>query len=247
MKTITINLYTFGELAEDVRKGIAEKKCFEVMNDVMDAHGSEYEASLKAFEKATGFGAHHWSVGYYEHRFDREDPDYAPMGTYDYPLYADDIKGRVLWRWCYRFVRDNRRGNYHGKLVPCEKSKEHPVGLRHVYRHSHATMEPITGGWTPWTGVCTDCPLVEPIVDFYLNYHRGKYGEDYSLADLIDDCLEKFFDEWESEYNAYGNNEHGCVEEDLANNEYSDTLFLADGTPFEGDVDELESYQTTEE
>lgn len=240
MKTITIKLYEFGELSDDVRKSIAKKKCFDVMEDVMDCHASEYEESLKAFKDATGFDARDWEVGYYNHHFRRENPDDVVMGTYDYPVEPEDIKGRLLWRWCYRFVRNNRRGTYHGKLVPCEKSKEHPVGMRHVYRHSHATMEPITGGWCPWTGVVTDCALNEPIVDFYLNYHRGKYSESYSLEDLIDDCLEKFFDEWESEYNAYGDNKDGIVEEELEQH-YDGDYFFANGKKFVGDLNELKA------
>lgn len=240
MKTITINLYEFGELAEDVRKKIVERKCFDVMEWAMDGHNSEYEASLEAFKSATGFGARKWEVGYDKHYFKRESPDYAIMGSPDYPIYAEDCKGRLLWRWCYRFVRDNRKGSYHGKLVPHETDAEHPAGLRHVYRHSQATKEPITGGWCPWTGVCTDCALVEPIVDFYLNYHRGKYSEDYSLEDLIDDCLEKFFDEWESEYNAYGDNKDNCVEEELENR-YDGDLFYANGKRFYGNIEELEA------
>lgn len=238
MKTITINLFEFGELSDEVRKAVAERECWSVMNLAMECHVSEYEASLKEFESATGFGARDWRVGYREHTFRRKDPTSPVMGGYDYPLYGDDIKGRLLWRWCYRFVRDNRRGSYHGKLVPHPKDKEHPAGLRHVYRHSHATKEPITGGWTPWTGVCTDCALVEPIVDFYLNYHRGKYREDYTLEDLIDDCLEKFFSEWEGEYNTYGDNEDGIVEEDIEANSDGD-WFYADGTRFTGDIDQL--------
>ena len=240
MKTITIKLYEFGELADEVRKEMAEKKCFDVMNDVMECHASEYEASLKAFKDATGFGARNWEVGYCEHHFRRDNPEWAEMGSDDNPLYAEDIKGRLLWRWCYRFVESNRSGKYHGKLVPCEKSAEHPNAVRHVKRYSRATMEPITGGWCPWTGCCTDCALVEPIVDFYLNYYRGKYSEDYTLEDLIDDCLEKFFDEWESEYNAYGDNKDGCVEEELENR-YEGDWFYANGKRFLGDIDELEA------
>lgn len=240
MKTITINLYEFGELADDVRKKMVKDRCFDVMEWAMDGHNSEYKESLEEFTSATGFGARRWEVGYDYHHFKRTNPDGEVMGTIDYPLYADDIKGRLLWRWCYRFVRDNRRGSYHGKLVPCEKSKEHPVGLRHVLRHSHATMEPITGGWCPWTGVCTDCALVEPIVDFYLNYHRGKYREDYTLEDLIDDCLEKFFSEWESEYNAYGDNKDGIVEEELERR-YDGDWFYANGKKFRGNIDELKA------
>lgn len=240
MKKITINLYEFGELSDSVRKMIADNERMGVMNDVMGFHASEYEASLKAFKKATGFNARNWEVGYYNHYFCRVNPDEV-MGTWDYPIDAADCNGRLLWRWCYRFVRDNRSGKYYGKLVPHEKDAEHPAGLRHVKRYSRAIMEPVTGGWCPWTGCCTDCALVEPIVDFYLNYHRGKFSEVYSLEDLIDDCLEKFFDEWESEYNAYGDNKDGCVEDELECR-YEGDFFYANGKRFTGDdIVELEA------
>ena len=238
MKTITINLYSFNELSDEVRKKMAEKKRFDVMNDVMECHASEYEESLKEFESATGFIARNWEVCYDKHFFRRSNPDDEVMGSDYNPIYPCACNGRLLWRWCYRFIEGNRRGKYHGKLVPCEKSAEHPNGVRHVKRYSRATMEPITGGWCPWTGVVTDCALVEPIVDFYMNYHRGEYSEDYTLEDLIDDCLEKFFSEWESEYNAYGNNEDGCVEEELENR-YNGDWFYANGRRFFGNIEEL--------
>ena len=237
MKTITINLYEFGELADDVRKKMVEDRCFDVMERAMEDHNSEYEKSLEEFTSATGFGARRWEVGYDYHHFKRTNPDGEVMGTSDYPLYADDIKGRLLWRWCYRFVCDNRRGEWQHsnwdkkkRVLYCKRGG--------AERRSHIIMEPITGGWCPWTGVCTDCALVEPIVDFYLNYHRGKYREDYTLKDLIDDCLEKFFDEWEGEYNAYGDNKDGCVEEKLEQR-YEGDWFYANGKKFRGNIDEL--------
>lgn len=239
MKTITINLYEFGELSDDVRKAVAERECWSVMNFAMECNDSEYEASLDEFKSATGFGARDWRVGYREHTFRRYDPTDPVMGTYDYPLYGDDIKGRLLWRWCYRFVESNRRGDWQS-LSWDKKNRILYAGRGHVERRSRIIMEPITGGWCPWTGVCTDCALVEPIVEFYLNYHHGKFSEDYSLEDLIDDCLEKFFDEWESEYNAYGDNENGIVEEDIEANSDGD-WFYADGTRFTGDIDELKA------
>lgn len=235
MKTITINLYEFGELSNDVRKAIIKKRCFDVMERVMGFYNDEYEASLKAFENATGFKACGWEVGYSRHSFRRENPAHV-MGSYYDPVCAEDCKGRLLWRWCYRLIRDNRSGKYYGKLVPHEKDKEHPAGQRHVKRYSRTIMEPITGGWCPWNGCITDYALVEPIVDFYLNYHRGKFSEDYTLEDLIDDCLEKFFDNWESEYNAYGDNKDDCVEKELECI-YEGDWFYANGKRYNGDVE----------
>lgn len=239
MKEIVIKLYEFGELSDEVRKSIVEQKCFDVMTDVMNCNAREYRASLEAFKDATGFDAEDWEVGYYDHRFRRKNPDGVVMGTYDYPVEPEDIKGRLLWRWCYRFVKSNRRGEW--QYIGWDK-KERVLRLDrgNAKRRSHIFKESITGGWCLWTGVITDCALVEPIVDFYLNYHRGKYSEDYSLEDLIDDCLERFFDEWESEYNSYGDNKDNVVEEQLKLR-YDGDYFYANGNRFDGYIDELKA------
>ena len=233
MKEVKVKLFKFDELSKEVRKEIAEKKSFEVMELVMDCHNDEYKGSLKHFEDATGFNANHWEVDYGTNSFCTETPDDFVMGSSDYPIYAEDCKGKLLFRWCRDFIDYNRNGKYYGKLVPHAKDSEHPAGLEHIYRHSKVLGESIEGGWCPWTGVVTDCPLVEPIVDFYRNYHRGKFSEDYSLVDLINDCFDKFFEEWQNEYDAYGNNVDGCVEEEISANSEGD-LFYEDGTEFNG-------------
>lgn len=237
MKEVKVKLYKFEELSEKVRKEIADKQSFEIMEFVMDGHNREWESSLKHFEDATGFKAKSWEVGYGTNSFRTEVPDDCGMGSYDYPIYPEDCKGKLLFRWCYRFIEYNRNGKYYGKLVPHAKDKDHPAGLEHVKRYSKVLGEPIEGGWCPWTGVCTDCSLVEPIVDFYLNYHRGKFSENYSLEDLIEDCFGKFFSEWQSEYDYYGDNEDGCVEENIIANSEGE-LFYEDGTKFNGIYEE---------
>lgn len=237
MKEAKVKLYSFDELSDDVRKRMAQDAAFDVMYYVMEGHDIEWKASLRHFEQKTGFNAKNWEVGYYTSHFSFSDPAGSVLESDYEPIYAEDCKGKLLFRWCNKFITRNRRGKYYGKLVSHPKDAQHPVGLRHVLRHSKVIAEPITGGWCPWTGCITDCSLVEPIVDFYLNYHRGKFSEDYSLEDLISDCLDKFFSEWESEYNAWGNNEGGCVEEELSAR-YEDELFYEDGTKFDGIYEE---------
>jgi hypothetical protein len=224
-------------LSDKVRKEIADKQSFEIMEFVMDFRSSEYKSSLKHFEDATGFKARNWEVGYGENYFRTEVPDDYVMGAYYYPVYPEDCKGKLLFRWCLHFIEQNRNGKYYGKLIPHAKDKDHPAGLEHIYRHSKVLKESISGGWCPWTGVITDCPLVEPIVDFYLNYHRGKYSENYSLEDLIEDCFGKFFSELQSEYDYYGDNKDGCVEEHIIANSEGE-LFFEDGTKFNGIYEE---------
>ncbi len=233
MKEVKVKLYKFNELSEEVRKQIAKRDSFEIMEFVMECHNSEWEGSLKHFEDATGFSAKKWEVGYGVNSFQTEIPDEPVMGSYNFPVCAEDCKGKLLFRWCCHFIDKTIKGKYYGKLVPHAKDSEHPAGVEHIYRHSKVLLEAIEGGWCPWTGVCTDCSLVEPIVDFYLNYHRGKFAKDYSLEDLIDDCFEKFFNEWQSEYDAYGDNENGCVEEFIDANSEGD-WFYENGTKFKG-------------
>ena len=236
MEKVKVKLYKFEELSAEVRNQVAEDQAFDVMGVVMDSCGSEYMASLEEFEKATHCEVTDWEVDYYHHYYRVRDIDPC-MGDYNNPLYAEDIKGKLLFRWCYRFIRNNRRGKYYGKLIPHVVDKEHPAGCEHIKRYSKVIKEPIKGGWCAWTGVTTDCPLVEPIVDFYLNYHRGKYSESYNLEDLLNDCVEKFFTEWEDEYNAYGNNKDGCVEEHIQINSEG-KLFYEDGREFDGTYEE---------
>lgn len=232
MKEITIKLYEFDELSEEVRKKIADNQSFKVMESVMDCHNSEYEDSLNHFEDATGFNVKNWEVGYGTSNY-RIESQGIIMGTYDFPIYAEECRGKLLFRWCRDFIDNNKKGKYYGKLIPHEKDRNHPAGLEHIKRYSKVLSEPIEGGWCPWTGVCTDCPLVEPIVDFYLNFHRGKFTENYSLEDLIEDCVCKFFGEWRSEYEYYGNNKDNSVEEHISINSVGD-LYYENGTLFNG-------------
>jgi len=50
---------------------------------------------------------------------------------------------------------------------------------------------------------------------------------------LINACFDKFFQEWQEEYEYYGDNEDGCIEEYITENSECD-LFLEDGTVFKG-------------
>lgn len=53
MKTITLQLYTFDELSEEVQKEIIERERWNIMDQCMEAYGSDYVTSLRTFEKLT--------------------------------------------------------------------------------------------------------------------------------------------------------------------------------------------------
>jgi hypothetical protein len=245
MKERKIKLYTFDELSDEVRNEKAEKASFSVMDEHMIfSSNSDYESSLEAFEKATGFRAKDRVVGYNKGYFSVQSPDFGVLqNLYEDPVFPEECKGKLLWRWCRRFIDENRERKYYSKFFYCEKSEEHPNGWKLKVRRSKVLKEDIEGGWCPWTGCFTDCPLVEPIVDFYLNYHRGKFSEEYTLEDLITDCLDKFFRMWRDEYEYYGDNKDNCVEETLSV-WYDSKLFFADGTEFHGILeDDEEEYE----
>jgi len=80
------------------------------------------------------------------------------------------------------------RGKYYGKLVntfpdgrPIPKSKEHPIGQRHVFRHSNITME----NSCILTGMCYDDSILGPIYDFMENP-----SDVVDFSDLLNDCMD---------------------------------------------------------
>lgn len=61
MKTITLQLYTFDELSEEVQKEIIERERWNIMDQCMEAYGSDYVTSLRTFEKLTNTQSCSWS------------------------------------------------------------------------------------------------------------------------------------------------------------------------------------------
>lgn len=64
MKTITLQLYTFDELSDEVQKEIIERERWNIMEQCMEGYGSDYVTSLRAFEKLTNTQSYSWSVNY---------------------------------------------------------------------------------------------------------------------------------------------------------------------------------------
>jgi len=64
MKTITLQLYTFDELSDEVQKEIIERERWNIMEQCMEGYGSDYVTALRAFEKLTNTQSYSWSVNY---------------------------------------------------------------------------------------------------------------------------------------------------------------------------------------
>ena len=118
--------------------------------------------------------------------------------------------------WSYLF-----KGKYYGKLVPnfkdgkkIPKSKEYPIGQRHVKRYSNV----IFNNDCVLTGVCYDLSMLAPIYEF-LEWDRKQnlYYSNLTLEDLILDCFSELKKDIESEIDARNEDEY-IIEEIQANN-----------------------------
>lgn len=93
MKTITLQLYTFDELSEEVQKEIIERERWNIMDQCMEAYGSDYVTSLRTFEKLTNTQSCSWSVNYsgYNFNFKYNNPIFECPIDCSNDIYADVI------------------------------------------------------------------------------------------------------------------------------------------------------------
>lgn len=231
MKEFKITLYKFEELPDDVRKKIVDAKCFDVMYDVMEFHDTELRDTLKKFEEIFGISVS-YEVGYCNHSysfsFDEAVYQNDWRDDFEYEISANDVKGKLLLRYLNGKYYDIRSRKYFSTRGYYDENKKY----HYKFRYSRVMWEE---GNCPLTGVCYDCDILDPIWKWHKNPDWN-----LSLYDLIDKCLENFFKDWQSEYDYYGDNKDNCVEEELTERWYEDDLFIADGTKFSGNLDELE-------
>lgn len=234
MITKTIKLYEYSELSETAKETIRDKWR---SHDVMEGYNSDYIATMNAFEKLCDIKICRWEVSDWNHRFDI---DYGCTGVYEYPdkdelwnwVYLDDLKGKHL----FRYVSTN--------IIPYivkrkELWKNYPK--KFVSRVNYET-EP-EKGTCPLTGVCMDCDIIEPLMKYYRNWARD-YNDDYTFADLMEECVESFFKAWQSEWEYRMSDE--SIDEDIEANttwmsgkELVTQMYFADGTEYNGELDEV--------
>lgn len=222
MITKEINLYEYSELSEDAKNRI----CKEWREDpfIMDGYNSDYEGVLDKFFELCDIEAS-WQVSDWNYsfriRFSKEEV-YAirdSRGYVDEYIMLRDISGKLLFRYVYN------------EIIPCLiKGKYHSTWKdgKCKSRRSRVVMEdePEQGS-CPQTGYYADCDIVEPIMRYYRNW--AKYPENYTFADLMDECLDSFFEAWKHEWEYRLSDE--SVDECIEANWY-DKLFLEDGTEY---------------
>lgn len=221
MKEAKIKLYEFKELQEEIQDKIIEKQQFR--HDFADAYADDYESTLEAFEKLMGIKVKNWSVDSYtyDYRVQFTSITYYPDG-YFHEVDGDEIKGKYLWRYIMNNVHDYifPRKQFYSSKAGWNREK-HRWNKQRLSRCIHESWNDCV-----LTGVCYDCDILKPIAD----YLSKPYKEDYTLYDLVTDCLDNFFTAWKNEIEYC--NSYEAVKEYLT--EIDDEVYYEDGTVFVG-------------
>lgn len=233
MKTITLQLYTFDELSGDVQKEIIERERWNIMEQCMDAYGSDYVTSLRAFEKLTNTNSCNWGVNYSGYNFNfkyNDNPIFECPVDCDNDIYAEELCGKLL----FRYINNNImpyiiQGRYYS-------SPDKYINEKYTYKYRRSRIIKSVDGDCPLTGMCYDLYLLEPIIKYYKTW--CSYPDNFSLTDLIEQCYDSFFKCWHEEYEYWADNED-AIREELHNNQYEDRLYYADGCVYSGPLDDV--------
>lgn len=224
MKETKIKLYKFDELEEKIQDIIIEQNQQKL--DFAEAYYSDWEATLDEFEKLMGINVKNWSVDgrRYDYRVVCEISAYSE--GYYHDVDGEEIKGKYLWRYIMNNVWDNifpRKEYYKFESgYNREKKRWNKQRMSHIFREN----------WDNYvlTGVCYDYDILKPIADYLSN----PYKEDYTLYDLVTDCLDNFFTAWKNEIE-YCNSYEGIKEWML---ECDTDEYYANGKVFDGVLEE---------
>lgn len=232
MKTITLQLYSFDELSENVQKQIIENERWNIMEQCMSDFSSDYKKSLKEFEKLTNTKATNWQVdycGYHVNSLYNNNPIYGCPIDYDKNIYAENLYGKLLFRYINNTIMPYiTKGEYYstpGKFINGK--------IKYKDRHSQVILDYKDN--CPLTGMCYDYYLLKPIIDYYDSWCN--YPTDFSLKDLIDQCYKDFFKCWHEEYEYWADNED-AIREELHNNQYENRLYHKNGKVYYGPLDD---------
>lgn len=173
----TIKVYRFSELNEK-----AQHKAYDgEMIDFSDDYTGDYLATLHAFEKVFDISVYDYRVG---------NCVYSPYFRYvrgdiagDAPA-GDPIRvAKFVWN---NFADDIMKGRFYS-------TRGEYVNGRYTYKHRHSKVFFEMDG-CPLTGFAADCTILQPVIDC-LHYKRLFD----SFDEMINECLQAFFAEWDSE------------------------------------------------
>lgn len=227
MKTISLTLYSFDDLATDVQKSIIEKERWNIMDSCMTAYGCDYQKTLKKFQELTDTYVYGWEVGYcgYSYRVDSDKgPFYENPLDYDKDICYNELSGKLMFRYinCNIMPHITQNKAYFGKQCWIDGKLHWPSRRSKIIK---------TFDDCPLTGFCYDCEILEPLLKYYQNWPT--YPKDYTYKDLMEECYEAFFKSWHEEYEYWADDED-AIREELHHNNYEDRLYYVDGRVYNG-------------
>lgn len=177
METININLYTVTELSE----GNQQKAYENWLQNVDYPFAKDNEDVLYEF-------SNYFSVKIKDFSYDQQ------SASVSFEINEDIDILQLTGIRLLKYIQNNYfnvlfQGKYYGKLSPydnkngqkIEKSKHHPIGQRHIKRHSKVIFEPRT-----LTGYYLGEIILEPFHNFI------QKPDHHTLEDLIYDCIDKW-------------------------------------------------------
>ena len=236
MKQVKVNVYKFDELSKNAKEHALENwrehDEYNWLEEVRD--------TIKAFEKEFGVLVLGWSFTTYSYDF------HLDTGSVDDDVLA--LKGNRARAWFWNKVghlllepRTKYWTHINGKLTEA-------VAADSIKRKSKCFFNRCYDGTCPWTGVCFDNDMLDPIAYFCfgvrwdnkLNKRVQDYGartiasdNEHSVESILHDCCNNFFKVLEEDYADQESMERFA--ETCESNNY---LFTKDGEMWTGFLEE---------
>ncbi len=223
MKNYKVQLFHFEELNDDAKHYVCNKERESEYNFGtlgMECDAEERRATIKAFCEL-------FNISYdidYDHQYRFVSWHFNDVDMNGYEWCDEDISGKYLLRYLNRYYFDIlSRKWYH---VNCKDENAKPS-----YKERYSEIQWISGN-CPFTGMCYDCDILDPILKWFKNPDWN-----ITLHDLFDDCFSAFMQSWEEEDDYRMSDENLC---DAISANWEDKLFFEDGREFNGNEDDLE-------
>ena len=223
MKTYKINLYSFDELSESSKRVVIDKERESQYNFAYLSMESDAEERISTLNKFCELFNITYRIDYdHQHRFI----------SWDFQYSGDEELGERVGKYVWRYLNNHyyaiRKHKYFIK-------QRYDKNGKFDYKIRYSKVMWIEGD-CPFTGMCYDEDILQPIFDWY-----RKPNMNISIHDLLQECFDNFMRCWESEDDYRMSDEHL---EDMISANWCDKLFYSNGEEFEGDIDELETLQS---
>ena len=226
MKQFKINLYSFDELTESAKRVVIDKERNSQYNFAYLSMESDADERIHTLNKFCDVFDLHFKIDYdHQHRF----IDW--YFDYDSDEELADRDGKMIFRYLNKYYFAIRSPKTYFKNRYDENGK-------FDYKIRHSRIIWIEGN-CPFTGVCYDEDILQPIFDWYRNPNLK-----LSIRELLQDCFDNFMRCWENEDDYRMSDEHLS---DMISINWGDKLFYANGEEFDGNLDDLETLQSLSE